>query len=118
MCIERLYVGFAVLGAAIPLSAFLPWLAQYGINVSLFVQEMFASRISAFFAWDVIISALVVLVAVVVRRNTLSGAQQTGVIAGTLLVGVSLGLPLLLLFEERARPLGASPSHPQSAQEA
>jgi hypothetical protein len=97
------YVALAVLGAAIPLAAFLPWLADYGPDPSRFLQDLLANRISAFFAWDVLIAAGVVLVTVAANPDRLSPAQRAAVVVGTLLVGVSLGLPLWLLFRERGR---------------
>ena len=101
--LELVYLGLAVAGAVIPLAAVLPWLAEHGFAPSLFVQQMFANRISAFFSWDVVLSAIVVLVAVIAGSDRLRGTQRLGVVAGTLLVGVSLGLPLLMFFRERAR---------------
>jgi hypothetical protein len=104
--LESVYLGLALVGAALPLAAFLPWLAEHGLAPDLFIQDLFANRIAAFFGWDVIVSAIVVLVAVVAGRGRLSNAQRLSVVAGTLLIGVSFGLPLLLLFQERARSRG------------
>jgi hypothetical protein len=101
--LEAIYLGLAILGAVLPLAAFLPWLAANGLDASRFIQELFASRIGAFFAWDVIISAIVVFVAAFAQRDGLSNAQRVAVVAGTLLIGVSVGLPLLLLYRERAK---------------
>ncbi|MGH2617327.1 MAG: DUF2834 domain-containing protein [Thermomicrobiales bacterium] len=101
--IQLIYLGLGIAGAVIPLAAVLPWLADHGLDVRLFVEELFANRVSAFFAWDVIVAAIVVIVAVAANRHRLSAPQRGAVIVGTLLVGVSLGLPLLLLFHERAR---------------
>jgi hypothetical protein len=69
----------------------------------LFIQELFANRIAAFFGWDVIVSAVVVLIAAAAGRDGVSNGRRVGVVAGTLVIGVSFGLPLLLLFRERAR---------------
>ena len=112
--LELVYLALAVAGALVPFAAFLPWLAEHGFDVPLFVQELFANRISAFFGWDVIISAIVVIVAVIAGRGGFSARQRLAVIAGTLLVGVSLGLPLLLLFHERANRLSAQHLTPES----
>jgi Terpene cyclase DEP1 len=98
---EMLYLALAVLGAILPLAAFLPWLAEYGPDVPLFGQELFANRISSFFGWDVIVSAIVVIVAVAACHYALTRRQQAIVIVATLLVGVSLSLPLLLYFGAR-----------------
>lgn len=99
--LETVYLGLAILGAALPLAAFLPWVAANGLAPDRFVDNLFANRIGAFFGWDVIISAVVVLVTVTWRGDHLTSRQRWGVVAGTLLVGVSLGMPLLLYFQER-----------------
>jgi hypothetical protein len=105
--IEAVYLGLAILGAALPLAAFLPWLAAHGLDPVLFIQDLFANRIAAFFGWDVIVSAVVVLIAAAAGRDGVSNGRRLGVIVGTLVIGVSFGLPLLLFFRERAkRPLG------------
>lgn len=93
--LAQVFLGLAVLGVALPLAAFLPWLAQHGLNVPLFLQELFGNRVSAFFAWDVLVSAVIVLVATFALPGT-TGRQRAAVTAGTLLIGVSCGLPLLL----------------------
>lgn len=101
--LEVVYLGLAIFGTMLPLAAFLPWLAEHGLDPDLFIRDLFANRVGAFFGWDVIVSAVVVLVAVAASRDRLSNAQRVGVAAGTLLIGVSCGLPLLLFFRERAR---------------
>jgi len=45
----------------LPYWQFISWLAEYGRNARLFVQELFATHISAFCALEVIVSAVVVL---------------------------------------------------------
>ena len=101
--LESAYIGLAIVGTVLPLAAFLPWLFTHGLNVPLFVQELYSTRIGAAAGWDLAVSAVVVLIAAITSRDVLARTQQVSVIAGTLLVGVSLGLPLLLLFRERAR---------------
>ncbi len=97
---QRVYLGFAVLGTALPMLAFAPWLAEYGFDLDRFAREMFATRIAAFFSLDVLVSALLVLVLVTrAARRGVSGVWFAAV--GTLLVGVSLGLPLYLYLEAR-----------------
>jgi hypothetical protein len=95
------FLGLAVAGTLLPLAAILPWLSQYGLDAARFVAELFSSRVGAFFAWDVVISALAVLVAAAVTPG-ITRAQRIVVGGGTLLVGVSCGLPLLLYFWSRA----------------
>lgn len=100
---ERIYLALAVAGALLPLLAFVPWLFAHGLDIELFVEELFANRIAAFFGWDVIVSAMALLTAIVLSPGRLSHAQRTGIVLGTLCVGVSLGLPLYLFFRERER---------------
>src|ERR1700756_4226701 len=58
---KTIYLLLSIVGFAAPYAAFLPWLAEHGPNGRLFVQHLFANRISAFFALDVVVSALVLL---------------------------------------------------------
>ncbi len=58
---RRVYLILCVLGFVIPYSQFVPWLLEYGFNFGLFFRELFANRISAFFAMDVIVSAIVLI---------------------------------------------------------
>jgi hypothetical protein len=99
---KNVYLVLCVLGAVLPYSQFVPWLMENGFNASLFVHQLFANRISAFFAWDVLISA------VVVAGFFRSEGKRSGVplvwlpILGVLAIGVSFGLPLFLFLRERA----------------
>src|SRR5207249_9298218 len=93
---KSLYLLLCVLGAAIPYLEFLPWFSEHGINLPLFLQELFAGRVSAFFGLDVLIAAVVVAVFAYVERGRLRLRLWWLPIMAVLCVGVSLGLPLLL----------------------
>lgn len=84
-----------------PLSRFVPWLAENGLDLPLFYEELFANRISSFFAWDVLISAVVVLAFVALDRGGPPVAQRALAAMATCSVGVSFGLPVYLLLRER-----------------
>lgn len=90
----------SILGAVLPYSQFVPWLAEHGLNARLFGQQLFATRISAFFALDVIVSAVVLLRFIRAESSRLRIPYAWLAIPATLLVGVSLGLPLFLYFRE------------------
>jgi hypothetical protein len=65
------------------------------------VRQLFQTNVSAFFGVDVIISGLVLL-AFIFWEGRRQGMRRLWVYAlSTLLVGVSLGLPLFLFFRER-----------------
>ena len=58
---RRFYLIFCVLGILLPYSQFVPWLLEHGLNPSLFFRQLFATRISASFAMDVMVSAIVLI---------------------------------------------------------
>lgn len=99
--LERVYFALAAVGAALPLSAFLPWFAAHGLDLPLFVAELFANRISSFFAWDVIVSAIVLTLFVALDARRAPGRWWA--VAATFTIGVSCGLPLFLGLRERAK---------------
>lgn len=107
MNLKRGYLLMCVLGTVLPYWQFAPWLVQHGLNVRLLLQQLFANRISAFFAVDVLVSALVVLVFAVSERRTLRFWWAP--VVAVLAVGVSLALPLLLyLRQAQSYPLAES----------
>ncbi len=115
---KSLYLALCVAGAVVPYLPFLPWLAEHGMNPRLFIQELFASRISAFFALDVIVSAVVVFVFLYVEQRRLKLRSWWLPIVAVLSVGVSLGLPLVLYLREvaleRSSQIGPKPPHASS----
>ena len=101
------YLALCFLGAILPYWKFLPWLAEHGLNPVVFVQELFANRISGFFAMDVIVSA-VVLIGFIGRESGRLGIRRSWLpVLATLTVGVSLGLPLFLYMRERRLEVSA-----------
>jgi hypothetical protein len=99
--IRYLYLVLCILGTALPYSQFLPFLAEHGLDGSLFIEQLFANRISGFFGFDVIVSSFV-LWALVLTEGRRQQMRHLGVyIICNLLVGVSLGLPLFLYMRER-----------------
>ena len=99
---RSLYLVLCVLGTLLPYSQFVPFLREHGLDFRVFVEQLFATRIGAFFGWDVIVSSLVlwVFVATEGRRKRIGHLWMP--IAANLAVGVSLGLPLFLYMRERA----------------
>lgn len=98
---SHLFWALCLPGAALPYAAFLPWLAEHGLDLPRFVAELFSTRIGAFFGWDVIVSAVVLLTFAGFEARRLGGRAVWLTAAATFLVGVSLGLPLLLALRER-----------------
>ncbi|MBM7587987.1 Sec-independent protein secretion pathway component TatC [Bacillus pakistanensis] len=98
---RNLYLILAVLGAICPYYYFIPFIFENGLDVELFVDQLFVNKISSFFGMDVIVSMLV-LIAFVLFEGKRIGMRNLGVyMIATVTVGVSFGLPLFLYFRER-----------------
>ena len=93
---RRFYFGLCLLGLLIPNSAFWPWLITHGPNPQLFVRDLFANGVSAFFGLDVVLSAVALGGFALVEGRRIGLPRAWLPIVATCLVGVSLGLPLFL----------------------
>lgn len=96
------YLGLCLAGVVLPYSQFLPFLREHGLDLRLFVEELFSTRVGAFFGMDVIVSALVLGVFVWVEGRRLAMRRLWAPVVAVLAVGVSLGLPLFLYMRESA----------------
>lgn len=105
---KRVYLLLALLGAILPLSQLLPFLREHGLDMRLFVEQLFANRISSFFALDVIVSAVVLFAFVFAERRSVRHLWAP--IVATLAIGVSCGLPLFLYLRESAPRTASSSS--------
>jgi len=97
---KTLYLISCLVGAFIPYWQLERWLAENGLNFRLFYEQLFANRISTFFVLDVLISAIVLLCFISVEGSRLRLTRRWLVSLSVVLVGVSLGLPLLLYLRE------------------
>lgn len=96
-----LYLALAVIGTVAPYAKFVPWLMQHGLDLRLFVGELFSTRIGGFFGMDVLISA-VTLIVFIRREGSRRKLRLLWLpIGATCLIGVSCGLPLFLYLRER-----------------
>lgn len=105
---KQVYLTLAVVGLLLPYSQFIPWVFAHGLDPELFVEQLFANRISGFFAMDVVMSTVVLFTFMDYdqRPTKVAGAWSAGL--GALLVGVSFGLPLYLYLRELALERTAS----------
>ncbi len=99
---SNLYVFFCVIGTILPMTQFVPWFGEHGLAMHLFLQSALANQASTGLAMDLVVAATAFIAFAII-------SGQRGVrlwwlpIAATFLVGLSLGLPLLLLLRERRR---------------
>jgi len=102
---KSLYLVAAILGAALPLSQLIPFLKTHGLDLSLFFTLLFSNSVSGFFGMDVIVSSIVLWIFVISEGRRLGMKHLWLYVVCNLVVGVSLALPLFLLFRERALDL-------------
>jgi hypothetical protein len=113
---KTIYLLLCLIGALLPYWQFVPWVFEHGMNLSLFVRELFVNRISAFFGMDVLVSAVVLVVFMRIESTRLNIRRRWLPVLAVLLVGVSLALPLFLYMREarleQLKPLedGAMPA--------
>ncbi len=98
---RHLYLVFCLLGLVLPYSQFVPWIIEHhALNMPLFMRDLFANRIAAFFALDVIVSAIVLLLFIQSEGRRLRMRFLWLPMLGTVFVGVSFGLPLFLYLRQ------------------
>ena len=98
---KKLYLLAAILGAALPLSQLIPFLITHGLDLKLFFTLLFSNSVSGFFGMDVIVSSVVLWIFVFSEGGRLGMRRLWLYVLCNLAVGVSLALPLFLLFRER-----------------
>jgi hypothetical protein len=101
MNLKSVYLGLCVAGTLLPCWQFLPFLRDHGLNMTAFVEQLFASPVSGFFGMDVIVSSIVLWVFVLTEGRRAGVKHLWAPVAANLAVGVSLGLPLFLYLREK-----------------
>ena len=104
---KLLYLLAAILGAALPLSQLIPFLKTHGLDLTLFFTLLFSNSVSGFFGMDVIVTSVVLWIFVFSEGRRLGMRHLWLYVICNLVVGVSLALPLFLLFRERALELNS-----------
>jgi Protein of unknown function DUF2834 len=97
---RHFYLVCCVLGLIFAYWQLVPWLLEHGLNIELFVRELFGNRVSAFFAIDVIVSAIVLIWFIQSEGKRLRVRLLWLPTVGTLLIGVSFGFPLFLFLRQ------------------
>jgi hypothetical protein len=99
--IQFIYLLLCILGFVLPYSQFIPFVLEHGLDIKLFVEQLFANRISGFFGMDVIVSSLTLWTLIFSEGTRLKMQNLWVYVVCNLLVGVSLSLPLFLLMRQR-----------------
>lgn len=101
MNLKIVFLVLCVLGTLLPLSQFIPWVVENGLDVPLFFQELFSTKIGGFFGMDVIVSAVVLVIFIFAEGKRLEMPNLWLPVVATFSVGVSLGLPLFLYMRQK-----------------
>lgn len=99
--LKSIYLGLCIVGTVLPISQFLPFLRDHGLDLPLFFRQLFSTPVGGFFGMDVIVSSIVLWVFVLADGRRLGMKHLWAPIAANITVGVSLGLPLFLYMRER-----------------
>lgn len=96
---KHLYIGLCMLGGALPLGQFIPWLDENGLSLPLMWEQISADRLSSFAWLDVMFSGIALIVFVLVESRRI-GMHRGWLSIFGLGIGVSLALPLFLWMRE------------------
>lgn len=97
---KQVYGGFCVLGFALPYYFFIPFVLSHGLDIPLFISQLFENQISAFFGADVIVSSFVLWAFIFHETRKRQIRLWWLSVLSSLAIGVSAGLPLFLLLRE------------------
>lgn len=102
MNLSRFYAALAVLGAVLPYTLLVPWLAEHGFNPSLLISQPLVNLPARIFVVDALFAAFVFLIFVVVEGHRLRVPHLWAPILAVLTAGLCCALPLFLAQRERA----------------
>ena len=100
--LTRAYAALALLGAILPYSIFIPWVAEHGFVPAIFFRQPFVNGPAAIFSADVLFSALVFLLFAAVEGRRLGIRPVWLPLLVTATIGLCCALPLFLSLRERA----------------
>lgn len=100
MNMRHSYLVLFIVGTIFPYYYLISFIADHGLDFHLMITMLFSNQIGSFFAWDVLISAAVLLLFIIsdISRERIKYLWMP--IVATLIVGVSSGLPLFLYLRE------------------
>ena len=107
---KSVYLAAAIAGTLIPWAFFAGFLAEYGVDLPLFLTQLVATKPAAGFTADLLITCAIFWIWSYRDSKTHGIAGWWMTIPAIWLVGLSLGLPLYLWLREQAFEKRASPA--------
>ncbi len=97
---KKVYALLCIPGLVLPYYFFVPFVVSHRLNIPLFMSQLFANPIAAFFGTDVIVSSLVLWAFIYQETRQRRIPRWWLCLVANLAVGVSLALPLFLWLRE------------------
>jgi len=97
---RNIYAVLTVLGLLLPYSLFFPWLMEYGLDFTLFFNELFVNDVAGTGGLDILAVTFVILVFIVFEGRKVKMKNLYIPIIATF-IAVGFGLALFLCMRER-----------------
>ncbi len=97
---KNLYLAFAIIGAILPSTQFIPWGIANGMDIAKMINEMFANKIAAGVAIDAVTAAAFLAVYIYLEQKKLKTKHIWAPIAGIFIFGLAFALPFYLYLRE------------------
>ena len=107
---KHFYLILAIIGFVGPYYFFISFLMVHGLDGKAFVQELFATQISRFFAVDLLLSCVVFVGFLRQEATRYAMGYRWLYLVALLTVGLSFALPLFLYVRESHLEAGARPA--------
>jgi hypothetical protein len=104
---KNVYLILAVIGLVAPYYFLISFLTAHGLDGKAFVQQLFGTQISTFFAADLLLSSVVFVRFLRQEAARYEMRRWWLYLAALLTVGLSFALPLFLYVRETYRQAGA-----------
>jgi hypothetical protein len=99
--LRSIYLVLCVVGTVLPYAHLVSFLMEHGVDLPLFLEQLFVNHISSLFGIDFIISSIVLWLFIFQEGDRLQMRHLWIYVASNLTIGISLALPLFLLMRQR-----------------
>jgi Ca2+/H+ antiporter len=100
MKLKHLYLALAIVGMVVPYYFLVSFFTTHGLDGRAFLQQLFGTRISSFFAVDLLLSSVVFVIYLRHETRRYSIKHWGLYLVALCAVGLSFALPLFLYVRE------------------
>jgi hypothetical protein len=98
--LKHFYLVLAIVGMVVPYYFLISFLTAHGLNGGAFLQQLFGTQISTFFAVDLLVSSVVFVIYSRSEAQRYSISHSWLYLIALCAVGLSFALPLFLYVRE------------------